>query len=568
MNKIFLKLVMLPSGLWRSMGADTEQLAAILDIRLKLDDRKPIPFGRQRTQKKERNNSVWLNMFIAALTGLVYIFALATIKDRIFGLTISFSFFLFMLTFMLITDFSNVLFDTRDKYIIVPRPVSDITIVLSRLLHVFIYLFRIILPMSLPMWITLGILDGWKSALLFPLPLILLACIAIFLVNCTYLLLLKLAKPERFKDIINYFQIAFSIVLFASGYLMRGMLNTSGNIEDLVNLDISKHSWVMFTPSYWLASFWSLLGFPVNLAGTQWFFILAIALPLLCLWLLVKYLSPQFARAIGGIDTVAAAEYAPVAQAKTTGGKFYQKLANLMNKDDVAKAGFIITWLQTSRSRSFKMKVYPFFAYMPIYFVFLLTSEKHMSFKDAWDKATSPDNPSYLLLLYLSSFMLIRVLNYLTISDQYKSAWVYYATPVVTPGRVMSGAFKAMWIKFFLPLFILLAIFIVSVWGWPAITDVILALINVTLFAACMMRVSFRDLPFSMQEQMNQGGNRFLKSFIAMAIPSALGFGHYMAINILWLKLLFMVLSAILLWLVWDSYANTTWDAVRKTELE
>lgn len=567
MNRIFLSLVMLPSGIWRSMGADTEQLRAILEIRMKLDDRKPLALGRQRAQKKEMRNGVLLNMLLSFLTGVVYIFPLLSIRDRILGLTLSFSFFLFMLTFMLITDFSNILFDTRDKYIIIPRPVNDITIILSRLLHVFIYLFRIVLPMSLPLWAALAYNDGWRSALLFPVPLILMASIAVFTVNCMYLLLLKIVKPERFKDIINYFQIAFSVLLFASGYLSRSIMRVSGGIEELINLDINRYYWIKFIPSYWLACFWSLIGFPVKLQGTQWFFIWAILLPVACIWLLVKYLSPQFTKAISGIDTVAAAEYTPATVIrKTKNNIFYQKLANLLNRDDVAKAGFMMAWLQTSRSRAFKMKVYPFLAYMPIYFVFLLTSDRHGSFKEAWDNL--PESPSFLFLLYLSSFMLIRVMNYLTVSEQYKAAWVYYTTPVATPGKIMGGAFKAMWVKFFLPTFIIFASFILWVWGWATIVDVLLAMINVTLFAVCMMRVSFRDLPFSAQEQMNQGGSRFLKSFIAMIIPSALGFSHFAAINMLWLKIIFMILSSILLWLVWDSYENTSWAVLRKTEFE
>ena len=41
MNKVFLNLVMIPSALWRSLGADIPQLRAILNAKLMLDDRKP-----------------------------------------------------------------------------------------------------------------------------------------------------------------------------------------------------------------------------------------------------------------------------------------------------------------------------------------------------------------------------------------------------------------------------------------------------------------------------------------------------------------------------------------------
>jgi hypothetical protein len=47
-----------------------------------------------------------------------------------------------------------------------------------------------------------------------------------------------------------------------------------------------------------------------------------------------------------------------------------------------------------------------------------------------------------------------------------------------------------------------------------------------------------------------------------------LGLGHYLALHLLWLKLIFLALSAIMLWLVLDSYGNTSWDNMVKTELE
>jgi hypothetical protein len=178
------------------------------------------------------------------------------------------------------------------------------------------------------------------------------------------------------------------------------------------------------------------------------------------------------------------------------------------------------------------------------------------------------EHPTYLFLLYMTSFAMISALTYLTMSEQYKAAWVFYATPVEIPGRIMIGAFKAIWVKYFLPFFGFISIFVLYIWGPSAIWDVFLALINVTLFISLMARVSFRHLPFSIMEQMKQGGSRIAKSLISMIIPVALGFGHYFSLNLLWLKLLFLCLSSIMLWLVWDSYANTSWAKMIKGEME
>jgi hypothetical protein len=127
----------------------------------------------------------------------------------------------------------------------------------------------------------------------------------------------------------------------------------------------------------------------------------------------------------------------------------------------------------------------------------------------------------------------------------------------------MSGSFKVIWVKYFLPFFASVSVFVLVVWGLPAISDILLALVNVTLFAACVVRVSYRRFPFSEIDQTATSGSKFLRALIGMSIPAALGIGHYFAMEMLWLKCIFLVLSSILLWLVWDSYSHTGWEALK-----
>ncbi len=561
MNKFLLYLVMLPSFLWRSLGADTVQLKAILGLKLTLDDRKPLAIGRQQTRKRKMKYGSLISSLVFLCMGAIYMLPLSIIEDRIFSLTFYFSMLLAIITFMLITDFSSVLFDSRDKYILFPRPVSDRTIVLSRMLHIFIYLVRVVIPLALPGWVLLGFTDGWKSACLFLLPLLLLVFLVLFLVNGFYLLVLRLAKPEKFKDVINYFQVFTSVIFFASVYLLPRLFDRH-NPHDF---NILSYPWIRFAPTYWLATCWSWIGFSVALKGTAVCSALAVVVPLACMYLLVRFLAPQFSRRIAGIDTVDSGGYNPLVNGvrRKAPGRFYQKLAYAFNASDDARAGFMIAWLQTSRSRTFRMRVYPSFAFIPIYFFYILT-QNHQSLTDVFHQL--PDRPVHLFLLYFSSFVMISASAYLAMSEQYKAAWVYYAAPVAVPGKIMIGAFKALWVKFFLPFFLALAVFVVYVWGPSAIWDVILALVNATVFVGAMARINLKHLPFSIIEQTKQGAGRVLKSMLSMAFISILGFGHYMCVHLLWLKLLFLLLSCILLWLVWTSYAETTWEHMIKGE--
>ena len=566
MNKLFLKLVMLPAGLWRRMGADTGQLGAILNMRLLVDDRKPLSMrmNRGQNEQRERKHGSILSMFVFLLTGLIYAMPLLFISDRVFSIAVNLSLLFLMLTLSLVTDFSNTLFDNRDKYILFPRPINDKTLVLAKLLHVFIYLLRMVLPMSLASLVVLGFSDGLLSPLLYLIPLLLTVCLALFVVNSIYLIILNLTKPEKFKDIISYFQILASVVFFAIFYLRPKMVFASS--DSGVMLDTSKYQWMRYLPTYWLATLWSALGYPSTYGNNILWTVLGIVTPLLCAFVLIKFLSPSFAKKIGGIDGAETADLRQVAKTGKAPAKrpFYLIMANLFNSSSEAKAGFIISWLQTSRSRAFRMRVFPSFAVVPFYFISVV-KRGDVSFSEAFAQLATTSK--HLLLLYMSSYVLINGMNYLVISDSFKAAWVYYSSPAPRPGKIMVGALKAMWVKYFLPFFILLSIFTFWIWGSAVIMDVLLALVNVTLMAVCIARVSFRQLPFSMKDMAKQKGGKIIRSMLTMFIPFTLGFTHYFAMEFWWLKTLFLILSSIFLWLVWDSYASTTWENVIQEEM-
>ena len=569
MNRFFLFLVMLPAALYRWLGADVPQLRAILRLKLTLDDRRPLKMGGRKQKKPARFTTFW-SMTISAVTGFLYVMPMVALEHNfVLAVWIYFSVFLFFLCFSLITDFSNVLIDNRDTYTILPRPVSSRTLFLSRLLHILIYVFRIVLPMSLPGWLIIGFMFGLREALWFPLPLLLLILTAVFVVMAIYLLLLWLAPAAKFKNIISNFQVAFSICVIAFYYLSVPALRN----QAITTLTTAEIPGIRATPSYWLAATWRWFGDGDFVSGTSWLAILAVVLPVICFFVTLRWLAPAFSARLAGIDPAAgpkavavekSAKNQDIAVNAGTSLPFWKKLSSLLNRSSEAEAGFLMGWLQSGRSRAFRMKVYPSVAYIPMYFIFLLTNND-ASISEVW--RSLPQKPeTMLLLLYLCSFVLLQAINYLNISEQYKAAWIYYTTPISEPGRIMGGAFKAVAIKFFLPFYLAIAAFAVAIWGLPAIGDILLAGINVLVIAVSLSRISFRHLPFSVMDDMNSKTTKFARIFLTMAIPGTLGFTHYLVQDILWLKLLVMGLSSCFLWLIWGSYVGTTWDVIKRAE--
>ncbi len=572
MNKLLLKLVMLPSGLWQRMGADKDQLRAILHAKLLMDDRKPLSFGankgmeRKRKKKKDRKNTSLLTMLLSFFMGMIYVFPiLMCLSNTVIGLAFFYTMFIFFFTFTLITDFANVLVDTKDKLILFPRPINDRTIMMSRLLYIAIYLFRLAIPMSIPAWIVFGIIKGWVGALFFPFPVLLLVFIVLFVVCGLYILMLRVSKPGKFKEVLNYFQIGFSVVFFATYMLSSRMIDPKA----IENIDIEAFDVFKYIPTYWIATSWSWIDSTATiLPGTKWLSIFAILFPIVSLWLTVKYLAPQFIKSLVSSENTEVVVEAPKRRVKEQKNEqqFY-KLANLLNKSDIGKAGFIMTWLQTNRSRTFKMRVLPTFAYVPVYFFYILLNN-NKPFAEVWSGL--PDSKSYIALLYMTTFVIMQGLAYITMSDQYKAAWVYYSAPIEKPGEVMLGAFKAMWVKYFLPFMLVIGAFTIYVWGAEKLLDIVLATVNITFFTVAQMYFSYRILPFSMKEQVKDSGVKvIIRVLLTFLIIGVLWAAHYLAdlVDVLWwLKLIFLALTAILLWMFYDSLRNTPWNKLKTVE--
>lgn len=536
------------------MGADVAQLRALMQVRLMLDNRRPAPMGRNA--KKSGKYRIWLMTAVSAFTGLLYIFPLIAFRDLIAGWTIYYTAFGFLYVFTLITDLTNVLLDTREKYIVQTRPVNDRTILLARLLHLFSYLFRTALPMSLGGWGAAVYYSGWKGALWFPVTILLLLMMVVFVVNLFYLALLRFVKPAKFSALLSYFQIAFAIILFASYQFLPRLFGSDVPAQ----LDLSQYGIARIFPAYWLAATWGWMGIPVKLAGATAVSILAFALPLFCLFILVRVLAPQFASRLALLDVSNEAGEAPKMAVRKQGAKkpLGARLAALLTRSGAGEAGFLLSWSLTTRSRSFRMRMITSLAYLPVYFVYLVSSSRDSMSATLRDL---PNTNKYLVLLYMVSFVVMQSVSFLAMSDAYKAAWIYRTTPVVNPGALVLGGITAVWVKYILPFFLVISVVVLGVWGLHTLPDVLLAAFNIAVFGLLGLRMGNFYLPFSLPEkaEANRGAKNVVRIFFAFLIPMALGALHYLALKLLWLKLLFLALSGIFLWLIWTSLKEKSW---------
>jgi ABC-2 type transport system permease protein len=564
MDRIFLRFVTFLNPVLEKAGVDTDQLYQILKVKLTMDNRRPnTMFAARRNTKNDGSvKNPWMISFFTVLVGIFMSLLLFLNVSPFIGQTLYFTVFMMMMALTLIADFTTVLIDVRDQFILLPRPVNDRTIAVSRILHISIYVLRLALLQGLPGLVVIGFVDGIWAVPLFFVQVLEATFLSIFTVNIVYLALMKFVSPQRFKDIISYFQIGFSVLIFGSYYLLPRLVNVSA----LEHISILNHWWAYGLPPVWITGLNEVL-IHHNRSDivTGILAIIGFVLPLAGLWFVAKVLAPGFNRRLAVIATSEGNSDSAANIKKARKFSFINSIAKIIAADPVENAGFTITWKLAARTREFKMKVYPAFAYVPIYFIYFALNSKGEDISERLNRMQN--GRSYVFLIYMCSLILSSVLMNVSMSSKYKSAWVYYALPVKEPGKILSGMYKAIITLYFLPFCLVIGAIIVAVWGPQTINDIILAFLVSTIYGMLMALFMVKGLPFSRPVVAKQGGGRMIASFVMLAFIGGIGFVHYYLMR--WEMAIWIMIIPFLLinWLMFHYYKKQTWDNVEVSEL-
>ena len=556
-NKYIIKFILLFKSLLTKFGVNNYQVANILNTKLKIDDRRPNMYNQYKGKKqKETKNASLLVMIFLAVMGLFITIFIAFFKQPFLGHTIYFAMFMIMLAFTLISDFTSVLIDTKDNYIILPRPVNDKTFSVARILHIGIHISKMAFAIAICGILYSFIWEGVISGFVFIIETLIATVLSIFFVNITYLIVLKITSPQKFKDFISYFQIAFSILIFVAYYVLPKLINKSV----LDSIAIENISLIGLVPSFWLASLHQVaIHFKTATLSTNLYAILAIVAPIISLYLVVKILAKGFNQKLAAISSSGSDADNMATEIKPANASLMNKIANWIAKDPLENAGFKISWLLSARYRDFKVKVYPSFAFVPVYFVYFGFIGKKGSIADSWNALL--EGNMYILLLYLSSFVLTTVLQHISMTDKYKAAWIYFTTPHQQPGKILAGMFKAIIVKYYLPFYALITIFSITFWGIHVLNDVILSFMIGIIYGILVALFQVKGLPFSQPVVVQKGGKIFI-SMLILSIPIGMGFLHNFAVKweiVIWISAIIMTALA---WVSFNHYRKETWESL------
>jgi ABC-2 type transport system permease protein len=554
-NRFLLGLIMLPAPVYRRMGVNTSHLYQVLDMKLLLDDRRPNSLIRKNSNAEESSNKPLLAWLLMAFMGFIFIIPIITVNDPITALTAYYGMLMFFLAATLISDFTSVLIDVRDNAIILPRPISDRTFLLSRLLHIIVYITKLIIPMTIAGFITIGIRYGITAVLINLLLLPFVIMFTIFLVNAAYLVILKISTPEKFKSIITGFQVGFAILIYA-GYQVLPRMMDRANLEAYT---LPEKWWTLLIPPAWFANAFSVLS-RLDGSAFQWLAAsLALIIPISSLWLIIRVFAPSFNRKLGMIAGSGSESSTPVASAGIKKQHWSASLAQRLTKSKVEEMGFSLTWNLSGRLRDFKLKTYPSLGYMVVLAVIFLMPRKNISLQEALDNMYQ-SRGIMLSLIYFTGLFMLQALAYSRFTEKESASWIYYAHPIAKPGEMIIGSAKALLIKFYLPFVLIITIVLIVLMGWKVLPDVMLGVANMLCMAFANILLLGKYFPFSRPVADQQKGGNMVNNLMIVFLLGTVVLIHYvLKFAPIWVTGLMFILSAAAAFLLSNKIRQLEW---------
>jgi hypothetical protein len=539
--------------LFEKFGVDYKIMRRILQLKFIMDSRRVSPIIAN-SNMKESDNTFKKSLIMYGITGvflmLIMLLALPVFMKMAFGIGA----IMFMIMSVMISDFSSVLLDVKDKNIMLSKPVDIKTINAAKIIHISIYMFFITIAIAGPTLILGLIKHGIVFFIIFAIQLIFISAFIIFLTSILYFLILVFFDGEKLKDIINYFQIILSVIMIVGYQLV-------GRIFDFTNLasGFSPKWWHYFIPSIWFASPYSLF---LEHTSTNYIIcmsILSILIPIVVFVLYFKFVVPYFEKNLQKLNNNSSTKNSSI-EKKT---KRHKKLINIFCSNNTENIFLRFTKNMLSSERTFKLKLYPNLAFsiiMPLIFIY-----NDVSKYNSWSKIRLilPSGKHYLKI-YVTTLLLAACVNMITSSEKYKGAWIYKVLPIENPSVIYKGAVKGFILKIISPLYLFLSFIFIMLCGFNVVPHLILIFLNMLLLIMFLFTQSSKRLPFSKDFNNTTEDNSigtFIMSALITGLCSAL---HYLLTFTKYGVTVFSLILLILVVILWKKVFKLSWDTVYK----
>ena len=533
-----LKILDLFRPLFEAFGVEYEKMRLIVSMKLTLDKRK--------NNSSENKNSLMQSVILYLVIGLVASRIIVMPIDIMTKMTVLFALIFVMLLTCFITDFSSVILDTYDRHIIGITDVKDITLNMAKIVHIIIYIS--IMSLSISAFSIIMILMAYNIGfcLLFILCMILMDFLLIMMTSVIYYLLIKIFKGEKLKDVLNLFQI-FMILVFSIMYYFI----TSSLSDIQINYTFSIKAYDLFIPFMWFASLFCVAFYGKIETLYIIMSILGIIVPILSILIYVK-LTPAFERNLEKLEQVSYNE-----KDSKTKKSFVSKLGDKICKNNEEKSFFEFIYINLSRDREFKTRVYPTLAsgiIMPLVLL-IVTYDRSMSIMEYLKSLSTTNN---FLNIYLAVILLQNCILLLKYSKEYEASFIYDVLPISKKKNIYSAEFKVIIIKLFVPVFIIIGIPYLILFKAKFIVHLLIAFVSTIFISMGTFRINNKSLPFSEDYAVTANTSNFLNIIKSIGFVGASVLLHYLII--LKAPYIFSVAYLILLILIMKIIWNKVFD--------
>ncbi|MGM0846207.1 MAG: hypothetical protein ACQEUT_14620 [Bacillota bacterium] len=525
-------------------GIDYRLLRKILQVKLTMDGRRvPTIFNQSNKKEKDDNNRFIKSLWIYALYGLFLVPFMLMGDNYLFQMSITFGVLMFIVMTSMISDFSSVLLDVRDRNILHTKPVDKRTISLAKTLHVCIYLFFLTAAIAaIPLVVSL-FAHGPLFSLLFLVEIILMDFLIVVLTAILYFSILRFFDGEKLKDVINYVQIGLSIGL-AIGYQF---VIRSFELVDLGAV-FSPAWWQFLIPPVWFAGPFQLFlqgeGGPYIIAFT----ILTFVIPIIALIIYSKMM-PAFERNLQKLSSHSGKE-------KKGRQSYYNWEAKFFCRNEEERAFYRFARGMIKTERDFKLKVYPSLGFSLVFpFIFIFNQLQMDSFDSIRES-------NWFLSLYFTMLMIPNVLMMVKYSGKHKASWIYRIAPVRKLSNIYTGTIKAVMVRLFLPVYVVISLIFIFLFGLRIIDDVVVIFLSSIVYVIIGFSVMKGTLPFSrsFEAAQDSDGWKLIPYFLLIGVFVGI---HFFALQMDYGSYIYLGILLITAPVLWKFSFKTDWEDLR-----
>ncbi len=511
-----LKVLDLFKPLFRGLKVDYDKLRAILKAKLIMENRRTSAFSNSFSGQESKskvseffqNNSFFKKGYILFLIyGLILgglCFSIDDVKTRY---TVLFAVGIFLFFAGIVVDFTEVLIDTRDRDILLYKPVGEREVNLARLISLIIYIVKLSLIMFGPA-LLITLVKRPQEFFILLLEVIMLSISLVMFEYIFYYVLFKIFKNLNIKSIITTVQVLIFVIIMVGFQIIANAIDK----ETALRVFTSESFKYLFIPMWFTGPFELLYGNfdTINIIYTVLLIVLFVALIAIN-----TAISKDFEEILSKKDKV-------IINKKSS---FLQRLTNkFFAKNDMEKAGVnMVFWMKGSDEKlkfqlgslSLMIIVYPLIFYFAMF----------KKGSDPMAETALKDHARFVTLInYMSAMMAMSIWQILNYATNYKASIIHLITGNLRLKEYRNGVKKGGLFAFiFVPILInamIMSLFIRDAWFIDYVNPIIFIMLSAIIASDLMLK----NIPFSMDVAKIKNGQKgyFWAGMAAMLITAVL----------------------------------------------